>query len=246
MLLLSDKINMKILRNKKVNIEDKNYQEARFHYLLQILFGESLAINYSKTIASFAPSKESQDFLLRQQKEEESHLELLSDYVASIDRPAVKISKHMKELHNIMEKSLEKKDYPASILVQNFIVEGLVIVLIEEMSKHGDEKLKKLCLKINKDEVSHVAFGVSELKKELLKDSKLNKKLSNIQRLALFRAVLFFTDLAIEASYMGIAWDDLARKVVENHLTRIKDAGLKIPFYDKLLLKVAIWFFIIV
>lgn len=237
---------MKILRNKKVNVDDENYQKARFHYLLQILFGESLAINYSKTIAGFAPTEESQDFLLRQQREEETHLDLLSDYVAGIDRPAVKISKHMKELHSIMEKALESKDYPASILVQNFIVEGLVIVLIEEMSKHGDEKLKELCRTINKDEVFHVAFGVSELKKELLKDSKLNKKLSNIQRLALFRAVLFFTDLAMEARYMGIAWDDLARKVVEDHLTRIKDAGLKIPFYDKLLLRAAIWFFVIV
>ncbi len=246
MLLLSDKINMKILINKKVNINDENYQKARFHYLLQILFGESLAINYSKTIANFAPTEESKNFLLRQQKEEESHLELLSDYVASIDRPKVTISKHMKGLHNIMERALEKKDYPASILVQNFIVEGLVIVLIEEMSKHGDDKLKELCDKIIKDEVFHVAFGVSELKKELLKNSKLNRKLSNIQRLALFRAVLSFTDLALEARYMGIAWDDLARKVVEDHLIRIKDAGLKIPFYDKLILRTAIWFFVIV
>jgi len=237
---------MKIFQNKKTDFDSEEYKKARFHYLLQILFGESLAINYSKTIASFAPSEESRNFLLLQQSQEENHLELLTDYVSSIDRPAVKISKHVKKLHAIMDKILEEKDYPSSILIQNFIVEGIVIILIKEMERHGDDELKQICATILRDEVSHVAFGVTELRKELAKDKNLHKKLSNIQRLALFRSVLLFTDLASEARYMGIAWDKLAEEVVEDHLNRIKQAGFKIPFYDRWALKIAIWFFVIV
>ena len=230
------------------DFEGEDYKKARYHYLLQILFGESLAINYSKTIAGFAPTPDAKAFLLKQQAEEERHLEMLTDYVQAIDRPPVKISKHMRGLHKIVEKILEQRDYAGAIMMQNFIVEGLVIVLLKEMQKHGDDTLKQICTDIIKDEVGHVAFGVSQMR-ELLskeKDNKLQNRLSNIQRRALVRSLLLFIDLGNEAKDLGIKWDLLAEEVVEEHLKRIKDAGFKLTFYDNLALKFSVWFYTLV
>lgn len=241
---------MQIFKNNTKDIPadfaSEGYKKARYHYLLQILFGESLAIDYSKTIAEFAPNAEAREFLLKQQNDEERHLEMLTDYVEKIDRPAVKISKHMRGLHKMVEKILEEKDYAGAVLMQNFIVEGLVIVLLKEMQKHGDADLKKICEDIIKDEVSHVGFGVSQMRELLIRDPRLQTNLANLQRRALFRAVLLFTDLARDAKHLGIVWDGLARAIVEDHLSRVKEAGFNIPFYDRWALKIAIWFFIAV
>jgi 1,2-phenylacetyl-CoA epoxidase catalytic subunit len=236
--------------SKTINadFDSENYKKARFHYLLQILFGESLAIDYSKTIAEFAPTPEARAFLLKQQADEERHLEMLTDYVETIDRPKVKISKHMRGLHRIVEKILKEKDYAGAVMMQNFIVEGLVIVLLKEMQKHGDETLKKICADITHDEISHVAFGVSQMRELLAKekDNKLQNRLSNIQRRALIRSVLFFTNLAGEAKDLNIEWDRLAKETVEEHLLRIKNSGFKLTFYDSWALKFSLWFYTVV
>jgi uncharacterized membrane protein YheB (UPF0754 family) len=232
----------------KANTESEEYKKARYHYLLQIIFGETLAINYCNTIASFAPNQNAKNFLLKQQADEDKHLEALTDYMNIPSRPDVKVSKHMADVHKVMEKVLEEEDYAGSILIQNFIAEGLVIILLQEMSKHGDASLKKLCDSINSDEVSHVNFGVSELKRVLVenKNKKLVKRLATLQRRVLFHGVLLFADLALEARHLGIKWDELADKVLEDHYARIKEANFHIPFYDKIMLKIAIWFFVTV
>jgi 1,2-phenylacetyl-CoA epoxidase catalytic subunit len=232
----------------KAKENSEEYKKARYHYLLQVIYGETLAINYCNVMSEFAPNKAAKDFLLKQQIDEDRHLEALTDYMNIPDRPEVKVSKHMGDVHKVMEKALKEKDYAGSILVQNFIAEGLVIILLQEMSKHGDAQLKELCESINQDEVSHLKFGVDEIKKMLKEDTdgKLSKRLASIQRKVLFHGVLLFADLALEAKHLGIKWDELADKVLEDHYNRIKEANFHIPWYDKAMLKIAIWFFVTV
>lgn len=231
--------------------ESEAYKKARYHYLLQVIFGETLAIDYCNVISGFAPNEEAKKFLLKQQADEDKHLEALTDYMNIPSRPDVKVSKHMGAVHKVMHKVLEEKDYAGSILIQNFIAEGLVIILLQEMSKHGDSNLAELCDSINSDEVSHVQFGVSELKRILSSQNgrggkKLNRRLATLQRKVLFHGVLLFADLALEAKDLGIKWDELADKVLEDHYARIKEANFHIPIYDRIMLKIAIWFFVVV
>ena len=224
------------------DFDSEGYKKARFHYLLQILFGESLAIDYCKTIAEFAPNTAARDFLLKQQREEEKHLELLTDYVSNIDRPHVPISKNMRKLHVVMDKALEEKNYTKSIFVQNFIVEGLVITLLEEMSKHGDVGLKKICDDIISDELRHVQFGVDQLREILSENNdKVYSELIKIQRKTLIPAILLFFNLAVDAKKLGIAWDELAQKTIEKHNQHIDGAGLHLPLFDKVFLIICVW-----
>lgn len=217
------------------------YARARLHYLIQIVFGESLAINYCKTIAEFAPTEEAKTFLLKQQAEEEKHLEMLTDAMEQMERPYAPISPNMKKLHMLMEDALTQKDYALSIFVQNFIVEGLVITLLEEMQKHCDPLLADVAKKIIADEVSHVQFGITELAKILKqKDHQVYDDLIATQRKALFYAILLFADVARDTSKLGIAWDKLAEKTISTHVQRISEAGFTLPLFDRVFLNTAV------
>ena len=116
----------------------------------------------------------------------------------------------------------------------------------EKKGKYGDEKIHQVFERIVKDEVRHVEFGIQELKKIIDADTNgtVQKKLIRIQRKTLFHAVLLFKDLAPDADDIGIKWDDLAEKVLREHMERIKRAGLRLPLMDRLFLKIAIAFFV--
>lgn len=239
---------MRFFGKKKIDWESSEYQRARFHYLLQILYGESLAVDYCLVMSAFAPTKEASAFLIQQKKEEDAHLELLTDVVSKMARPHEHISSHMTGLHRLMEPALEQKNWPVCILVQNFIVEGLAITLCQQQGKYADDTLHRVFTAIIKDEVRHVAFGVQELKKVLEKDTdgSVRRELVWIQRKALYHAIMLFKDLASDADEIGMEWDDLAEKVVRDHIDRIKQAGFHLPFFDRMSLKGAVAFFSIV
>jgi len=235
---------MRFFKQKKIDWESEAYKHARFHYLLQLIYGESLAENYCRTMSMFAPTKEARDFLLQQQREEDMHLELLTDMVSHMERPHEKISKHLRAPHNIMDKALAEKDWPTAVMVQNFMIEGLAITLCQQQGKYGDELVHRVFQRILKDEVRHVAFGVQEIKKLIDADidGSMRKKLIRVQRETLFRTILLFKDLAPDASKIGVQWDDLAEEIVREHVKRVEKAGLWLPLFDELFLKGAIIF----
>lgn len=239
---------MRFSRKKVVNWEAPEYKRARFHYLLQIIYGESLAVDYCTLMSEFAPTEEARDFLLQQKIEEDKHLELLTDMVTKMERPPQKISPSMNKLHALMEPALANRDWPACILIQNFVVEGLAVTLCQQQGEYGDDEIHTVFNTIIKDEVKHVAFGVRELKKilEADTDGSVRRRLVRIQRQALFHSVMLFRDLAPDADELGLGWDDLAEKVVRDHMERIAEAGFHLPLVDRLFLKTAVAFFVII
>jgi 1,2-phenylacetyl-CoA epoxidase catalytic subunit len=233
---------MRLFTTKEADFSSDAYKKARLHYLIQIIFGESMAINYCRTMATFAPTEEAKAFLLKQQEDEDNHLDWLTEAVAKMERPPVRISHNMRQLHENMEQALADKDYPLCILIQNFIVEGLVITLLEELQKHGDPILSNVCARIVADEIRHVQFGVDELKRIIAEgDKKVYNKLITTQRVSLFYSLRLFMDIASDSGKLGIAWDDLAQRVMEMHVARITEAKLHLPLFDKYFLKYAIW-----
>ena len=236
---------MRLARHTKIDWDSPEYKQARFHYLLQILFGESLAENYCLRMSEFAPSQEARDFLVVQNREESAHLELLTEAVAGMERSPDHVSAHLRKLHSIMEGVLARKDWAGAIFVQNFIVEGLVVTLFREQKKYADPVIEDVFSKIIGDEIRHVAFGIEELRKVLAEDQggSIARHLVSLQRQTLFHAVLFFNDLAWDADDLGMHWDDLARTVVEDHTERIQRAGLHLPAVDRLFLRAAYLFF---
>lgn len=220
------------------------YARARYHYLLQIEFGETVAIDYCKTIADFAPSDESRKFLYQQQIEEERHLEMMTEYIGAHARPKVKISPYLKKMDEIMSDAINKKDYVECIFIQNFIVEGLNISLLRELEHHTDGVLSELVGKILKDEMGHMQFGVDEIKKILDKNKskKLVKKLIWLQRKTLFYATGLAMQLGREADNLGIPMGEFAKTVVSDHFDRIRQAKFPLPWIDKIAFKLVVVF----
>ncbi len=223
-----------ILTHPDTNSE--KYYRTRYHYLLQIIFGETIAIDYCRTIANFAPLPKAREFLLQQQTEEERHLELLTQYVGSHPRPNVLISPYLKKLDALMSHAIAKRDYTECIFIQNFIVEGLNITLLRELEHHTDGVLSELCTTILKDEIKHMEFGVSEVRRILNEDTqkKTRKKLIRLQRITLLYATGLATTLARESKHIGIPMHEFAEKAVDEHFLRVVQAGLLLPLVDRI------------
>lgn len=217
--------------------ESQAYLKARYHYLLQIIFGETISIDYCRTMATFAPNKEASIFLLRQQEEEDLHLEMLTEYVGNHPRPQVLISPSLKKLDAIMSDAIQRRDYIDCVFIQNFIVEGLNIGLLKELEHHTDGTLSELSTKILKDEMGHMEFGIQEIQRILSENSDplLIKRLIKLQRKTLFYATGLAAGLAREAKDLGIPMDEFAERILAEHLERISKVRLPLPFMDKIL-----------
>lgn len=226
-------------------VDSEKYAKARYHYLLQIVYGETIAIDYCRIMSTFAPTNAARDFLLQQQKEEDTHLGLLTDYVGSHLRTDTLISPHLRKLDACMSKAIEKRDYIQCIFIQNFIIEGLNISLLQELEHHTDGALSEMSTVILRDEIRHLEFGVTELKRILEEDAngEIRKKLIRLQRRILFHASLLSVDLTRESKSLGIPKLELSRKTLEAYLDRISRAHFTLPFIDKLLLRGALLFF---
>jgi 1,2-phenylacetyl-CoA epoxidase catalytic subunit len=217
------------------NTQSDAYAKARYHYLLQILFGETMAIDYCKTMATFAPSQEASDFLIRQQGEEDTHLDLLTEYVGSHLRPEVLISPALKKLHYLMADAIQRRDYAASVFVQNFIVEGLNISLLHELEHHTDGALSELATRILKDEIRHMEFGIAEIRRMLGndKDGSLAKTLRKLHRVSLWHASMLAASLSQEARALGIPMGEFTKKTVEEHFGRIRSVNFPLTWLDR-------------
>lgn len=221
--------------------DSESYFHARYHYLLQIIFGETIAIDYCKTMAQFAPSEDAKRFLLKQQEEESTHLDMLTEYVGAHPRPHALISPSLKKMDDLMRDAIERRDYVDSVFIQNFIVEGLNISLLRELAHHTDGNLSELASRILKDEISHMDFGVSEIKRILEEDKSeaLRARLISLQRKTLWHATGLAFTLIREARALGIPIDEFAEKTVSEHFERIKEAKLPLPLLDKILFNTA-------
>lgn len=221
------------------------YAKARYHYLLQIVYGETIAIDYCRIMATFAPTVDAKDFLLQQQKEEDAHLELLTDYLGDHLRTNASISSHLKKLDTLMSQAIEKRDYVECVFIQNFIVEGLNISLLRELEHHTDGVLSEISTTILQDELKHMEFGVTEIKRILEEDAngEIRKKLIRLQRKVLFHATLLSMDLTRESKDLGIPMSELSKKTLEDHIQRILKADFILPFVDRLLLRGVLLFF---
>ena len=226
------------------NTSSPSYARTRYHFLLQVIYGETVAIDYCQRMASFAPNEETKNFLLKQQNEEDKHLEQLTEYASIHSRADMPISWYLRKLDEIMRDAIVDRDYVASVFIQNFIVEGLNISLLEELEHHGDAELSALCTSIIKDEVGHMQFGVDEVIRILRddKDGTVTKRLISLQRRTLFYATGLAMVLGREAKNLGIPLNEFAEKTIQAHAKRVEDAQFPLPFIDRILFDVALLF----
>lgn len=199
-------------------------------------------------MSEFAPNEAARQFLLKQQNEEDKHLEMLTEYIGTLRREGVTVSFWLKKLDDIMSKAIEERNYVDCIFIQNFIVEGLNISLLSELEHHADGTLSELSGIILRDEIGHMEFGVTELKRILQEDATkaMRRRLLSIQRKVLFYATGLAVTLGREAKYLGIPVYEFGRRTIDEHAKRIERAGFPMPFFDRLFFRAALIIFKIV
>lgn len=213
-----------------------SYSKARYHYVIQIIYGETLAIDYCSRIAEFAPNEEARNFLLEQQEEENLHLELLTEYVTVHSRYPEEVSGYFSNVHMIMNDAIEQKDYVTAIFIQNFLVEGLVVTLLSEFEHHTDSELSALSRRILNDERKHLEFGLSEMKRILQKglDKGTMRKIRSVHRTTFLNGVFLAISLLRESNRLGIPMPEFSRNVIDQHLSRVYAAKFPLSLVDKM------------
>lgn len=217
------------------NIGTIPYSKARYHYLIQIIYGETLAIDYCSKIAEFAPNEQARAFLLKQQEEENLHLELLTEYVSSHSRYSGEVSGYFSKVHVLMNEAIEEKDYVTAIFIQNFLVEGLVVTLLSELEHHTDPELSALSRRILDDERKHMEFGLIEMKRILEEgvSEEMMDKLKRVHRTTFLNGALLAISLLRESNRLGIPMPEFSKNVVNHHLERVQIAHFPISFIDQ-------------
>jgi 1,2-phenylacetyl-CoA epoxidase catalytic subunit len=221
------------------NTQSEEYKNARYHYLLQVVFGEVSAIDYCKTIAEFAPTQEAKEFLLQQQKEEEKHLDMLTSYLVERKGADTSLVYLVKRLDDIIREHITNKDYVQSIFLQHFFVEGLNVSLLKELEHHADGELSELVREILNDEVRHVEFGVRELRRILEEDTSniIRKELAKSQRKITYTAILLFFKTALDLKRMSLPLPEALAKTIREYKMNLSRIGLPLPLLDRLVLK---------
>lgn len=217
------------------DIGTTSYSKARYHYIIQIIYGETLAIDYCSRIAEFAPNEHARKFLLKQQEEENFHLELLTDYVSAHSRYSEEVSGYFSNVHVLMNQAIEEKDYVTAIFIQNFLVEGLVVTLLSEFEHHTDPELSALSRRILDDERKHMEFGLTEIKRILEEglDGAMMTKIRRVHRTTFLNGALLAVSLLRESNKLGIPMPEFSRNVVDQHFERIQAAKFPLSFIDK-------------
>lgn len=224
------------LHAKEPDWDSERYKKTRLHYISQFVFGESMAMDYSREMSAFAPTSETRDFLSVQSKEEEHHATMFTDVLSGDAQKPRAVVPHLMKLHELMEDALKKKNWAQALFIQNIAIEGLVLVLFKELRKHSDETLAHIFDIAIRDEEKHVAFGISEMKKIFEKDKEgaIKKEIRHLQRKVMYHSALIFRDVALEAGDLGVAWDELAEIVIRDNLRQMHTIGLKLPILDRI------------
>jgi uncharacterized ferritin-like protein (DUF455 family) len=134
--------------------------------------GEEISLAASLRLAELAPDRAAHDYLLRQAKEERTHLEhfrekLLQFGLGDAQLDAL-LAPSFAAFGRAIAERVEHGDYAAGIIGNNIVVEGLAICLLElgcgEMRANSDEIAAFMDF-VLEDERHHVRFGERMLKR---------------------------------------------------------------------------------
>jgi hypothetical protein len=150
--------------------------------LCTFIHGERISLEAVSSAIGFAPSEECAIFLATQALDEARHLEVFTQrlYGIGLDREKKNSlverfnTKGVKRFHDLIREYLDKKDFLASTIAMNVILEGLAYPIYRYETKYWsrlDPGLSALIAGAFHDEVQHVNFGVALVKSLVGKDA---------------------------------------------------------------------------
>lgn len=200
---------------KEEELSDRR-REGLITTLCNYCVGETAALDASSGMVRFAPDRSAKIFLATQVVDEGRHLEILlhrmgqlgvADPEAEIERRANRSLLKFKE--RLLE-LVDARDWEASILAQNVILECLEFTVFRHHAGVADVVTAEMLRGIVSDERRHMGFGENDLGRRLLRAPHTHERLQKIKHELDGLVVSTFSETMGELGIEGDRRPDLA------------------------------------
>jgi len=167
---------------------DERQREGLITTLCNYCVGETAALEASSGMIRFAPDRHAKIFLSTQVVDEGRHLEVLLHRMAQLGvaEPEAEIEKRAnRSLLKFKDRLLDfvdARDWEASVLAQNVILECLEFTVFRHHSGTADPVTADMLRGIVSDERRHMGFGENDLGRRLLMAPHTHDRLHKIKR----------------------------------------------------------------
>ena len=148
-------------------------RQALITVLCSYCVGETVALEGSSGLISFAPNRVSKIFLSTQVVDEGRHVEVflhrlrelgVADPDVEIDRRA---NRNLLEFRKRLLELIAQQDWEAALFAQNVILEGMEFAVFNAHAEMADPVTRELLLGVVRDERRHIEFGEASLERLL-------------------------------------------------------------------------------
>jgi 1,2-phenylacetyl-CoA epoxidase catalytic subunit len=148
-------------------------RQALITVLCNYCVGETVALEGSSGLISFAPNRVSKIFLSTQVVDEGRHVEVflhrlrelaVADPELEIDR---RVNRNLLEFRKRLLEFVAQQDWEAALFAQNVILEGMEFAVFNAHAQVADPVTRELLLGVVRDERRHIEFGESSLERLL-------------------------------------------------------------------------------
>ncbi len=150
--------------------------------------GEVAALDGASGMIRFAPNRQAKIFLATQAVDEARHLEVMLHRLAELgvtDAEGEFESRANRNLLAFREKLgefVEAKDWEASVLAQNVILESMEFAAFHSHMQTADVRTAEMLAGVLKDERRHMGFGENDLGRHLAQAPHARARLQRIKR----------------------------------------------------------------
>ncbi len=150
--------------------------------------GELAALDGAGGMIGFAPNRQAKIFLATQAADEARHLEVMlhrlkelgvtdsqSEFEARANRNLLAFRKRLLEF-------VDAKDWEASLLAQNVILESMEFAAFHSHMKTADPRTAEMLAGVLKDERRHMGFGENDLGRHLAQAPHARARLQGIKK----------------------------------------------------------------
>jgi 1,2-phenylacetyl-CoA epoxidase catalytic subunit len=163
-------------------------KEALIATLSTYCVGEVAALDGASGMIGFAPNRQAKIFLATQVVDEARHLEVMLHRLAELGVTdaegefEARANRNLLAFRKRLGEFVEAKDWEASVLAQNVILESMEFAAFHSHMQSADSRTAEMLAGVLKDERRHMGFGENDLGRHLAHSPHSRTRLQEIKK----------------------------------------------------------------
>ena len=167
---------------------EESEKDALIATLSTYCVGEVAALDGASGMIGFAPNRQAKIFLATQVVDEARHLEVMLHRLAELgvtdaeSEFEVRANRNLLAFRTRLGDFVEAKDWEASVLAQNVILESMEFAAFHSHMQTADPRTAEMLAGVLKDERRHMGFGENDLGRHLAQAPHARTRLQEIKK----------------------------------------------------------------